>query len=85
MNEGISVFIKDKNIIFKFCSKSEESFLDLLKGSVKVEIVNALSNKFSLNDRKKEVASTSEEKDLKLLRHLFILTEILLKKNTYPA
>ena len=34
---------------------------------MKVKIINVLSNKFSLNDRKKEVASTSGEKDLNLL------------------
>ena len=53
--------------MFKFCSKLEESFLDLLKGSAKLEIVNALSNKFSLNDKRKEVSFTSREKNLKLL------------------
>ena len=40
--------------MFKFCSESEESFLDLLEKSTEVEIINLLSNKFSLNDRKKK-------------------------------
>ena len=53
--------------MFKFCLESEESFLVLLKRSVEVEIINILSNKFSLNDRKKEVVSTLGEKDLKSL------------------
>ena len=53
-NEGISTFINSKNILFKFCSESKESFLDLLEKSIKVKIINSLSNKFSLNDRKKK-------------------------------
>ena len=64
MNEGISVLIKGKNIMFKFCSEPKNSFLDLLKGSVEVEIVHALSNNFFWNDRKKKVSSTLGDKKL---------------------
>ena len=84
INGGISTLIKGKNILFKFCSEPKESFLDLLKGSTKIEIVNALANNFSLNDRIKEEPSTSEKKDLKLLHSPFYFNRNM-KENTYPV